>query len=82
MLAGWRPGRQSWVDLVALAPGQDSWGGCEVSLPVTAAPGQEAPLPAAEVATQSGHCAPRPGRQAVAVNRSFCPRERGALWGR
>ena len=59
------------MDLVALAPGQDSWGGCEVSLPVTAAPGQEAPLPAAEVATQSGHCAPRPGRQAVAVNRSF-----------
>ena len=70
------------MDLVALAPGQYSWGGCEVSLPVTAAPGQEAPLPAAEVATQSGHCAPRPGRQAVAVNRSFCPRERGALWGR
>lgn len=57
-------------------------GGCEVSLAVTSIPGQEAPLPVAEVATQSGHCAPRPGCQAAAVNRSFCPGERGALWGR
>lgn len=82
MLAGQRPGGQSWADLVALAPGQDSGGGFEVSLPVTAALCREAPPPTAEVAEQSGHCAPRLGCRAVAVNRSFCPRECGAVWGR
>ena len=80
MLAGRGQGRQSWLDLVALAQGQIlSRGGREVSLPMTAALGHEAPPPMAEVAAQSAHCAPSPGQRAVAVNLSFCPRELGAI---